>query len=181
MGCNVPKFYGLPKIHRPDTPLRPLVSSRGLVCYGLAKILTTIFKPLAGRSPHHIHITQDFVEQANKVTLITGECFSSYDVTALYASVPVESVLGIIKDPLEKHNTLRERTVLLVKDIILLLEFCLHNSYFSFQGQFYEQVEGVAMGSPVSHIVANLYMEYIEQKALRTATHPPQNIAQVCG
>ena len=37
-----------------------------------------------------------------------------------------------------------------VSDIILLLEFCLKNTYFSFQDQFYEQVEGAAMGSPVS-------------------------------
>ena len=41
--------------------------------------------------------------------------------------------------------------------------------YFSFQ----EQVEGAAMGSPVSPIVANLYMEYLEQKALSTAPTPP--------
>ena len=51
-----------------------------------------------------------------------------------------------------------------VSDIILPLEFCLKNTYFSFQDQFYEQVEGAAMGSPVSPIVANLYMEYLEQK-----------------
>ena len=60
------------------------------------------------------------------------------------------------------------------------MEFCFKNTYFSFQGQFYEQVEGAAMGSPVSPIVANLYMEYFEQKALSTAT-TPQNMAQVCG
>ena len=59
-----------------------------------------------------------------------------------------------------------------VGDIILLLEFCLKKTYFSFQGQFNEQVEGAAMGSPVSPIVANLYMEYLEQKALSTAPHP---------
>ena len=45
-------------------------------------------------------------------------------------------------------------------------EFCLKNMYFLFQDQFYEQVEGVAMGSPV--IVANLYMDYFEKKALST-------------
>ena len=61
-----------------------------------------------------------------------------------------------------------------VSDIILLLEFCLKNAYFSFQDQFYEQVEGAAMGSPVSPIVANLYMEYLEQKALSTAPNPPR-------
>ena len=37
----------------------------------------------------------------------------------------------------------------------------------SFQGQFYEQVQGAAMGSPVSSIVVNLYMEYFEY------CHPP--------
>ena len=52
-------------------------------------------------------------------------------------------------------------------------------SYFSFQDQFYEQVEGAAMGSPVSPIVANLYMEYLEQKALNTAP-TPEVLAQVC-
>ena len=52
--------------------------------------------------------------------------------------------------------------------------------YFSFQDQFYEQVKGVAMGSPVSPIVASLYMEYFEQKALITAPHS-QALAEVCG
>ena len=81
------------------------------------------------------------------------ECLSSYDVTALFTSVPVDPALVIIKDLLEKDSTLKERTVLPVKDIILLLEFCFKNTYFSFQGKYYEHVEGVTMGSPVSPIV----------------------------
>ena len=78
--------------------------------------------------------------------------------------IPIDPALGIIKDLLEKDNILKERTVLPVKDIILLLEFCVRNTYFSFQVQFYEQVEGAAMGSPVTSTVANLYMEYFKQK-----------------
>ena len=172
-GCVPPKFYGLPKIHKPDTPLRPIVSSCGSVTYGVAKELAKIIKPLVGKSPHHINSTQDFVEQVKHVTLGPGECLSSYDVSALFTSVPTDPALNIIKDLLEKDNTLKERIVLAVTDIILLLEFCLKNTYFSFQDQFYEQVEGAAMGSPVSPIVANLYMEYLEQKTLSTAPHCP--------
>ena len=97
------------------------------------------------------------------------EYLSSYGVTALFTSVPVDPAIGIIKNQLEKESTLKERTALLVKD---LLEFCLKNTYFSFQGQHYEHVEGEAMGSPVSPIVDNLYVEYFEQKALSTATPP---------
>ena len=80
----------------------------------------------------------------------------------------------MIKDLLVKDPTLKDRTVIGIDDIILLLECCLKNTYFSFQGQFFEQVEGVAMGSPVSPIVANLYMEYLEQKALSTAPPSPR-------
>ena len=70
-GCVPPKFYGLPKIHKPDTPLRPIVSSCGSVTYGVAKELAKILKPLVGKSPHHINSTQDFVEQVKHITLVT--------------------------------------------------------------------------------------------------------------
>ena len=90
------------------------------------------------------------------------------DVTVLLTSVPVEPASDIIKDLLEQDNTLKERTVLPVKNIIILLEFCLYNTYVSFQGQFYEQVEGAVMGSLISPIIASLYGEYLEQKALST-------------
>ena len=86
----------------------------------------------------------------------------------------------IIKDLLEKDPTLKDRTVLPVEDIILLLGFCLKSTYFSFLDQFYEQVEGVAMGSPVSPTVSNLYIEYFEQKALSTVLDS-QVLVQVCG
>ena len=173
-GCVPSKFYGLPKIHKPDTPLRPIVSSCGSVTYGVAKELAKILKPLVGKSPHHINSTQDFVEQVKHITLAPEECLSSYDVSALFTSVPIDPALNIIKDLLEKDHTLKERTVMEVRDIIHLLEFCLKNTYFSFQDQFYEQVEGAAMGSLVSPIVANLYMEYLEQKALSTDPTPPR-------
>ena len=172
---SLPKFYGLPKIHKPDTPLRPIVSSCGSVTYGVAKELAKILEPLVGKSPHHINSTQDFVEQTKHITLAQGECLSSYNVSSLFISVPVDPALNIIKDLLEKDHTLKDRTAVAVSDIILLLEFCLKNTYFSFQAQFYEQVEGAAMGSPLSPIVANLYIEYLEQKALQKVllhTHP---------
>ena len=126
----------------------------------MTKELAKILKPLAGKSPHHITSTQDFVEQAKQIKLEPGKSLSSYDVSALFTSVPIDPALYIIKDLLDKDTTLKERTVMEVSDITLILEFCLKNSYFSFQDQFYKQVEGAAMGSPVSPIVANLCMEY---------------------
>ena len=54
-GCVPPKFYGLPKIHKPDTPLRPIVSSCGSVTYGVAKELAKSSNPWFV-SPHTILI-----------------------------------------------------------------------------------------------------------------------------
>ena len=133
------------------------------ICYLWGgKELAKILKPLVGKSPHHINCTQDFVEQVKHITLVPGECLSSYDVSALFTSVPIDPALKIIKDLLVKDPTFKDRTVIGIDDIILLLEFCLKNTYFSFQGQFFEQVKGAAMGSPVSPKVANLYMEYLD-------------------
>ena len=40
-----PKLYGLPKIHKPEISLRPIVSSIGSPTYQLAKYVTTLITP----------------------------------------------------------------------------------------------------------------------------------------
>ena len=60
-----------------------------------------------------------------------------------------------------------------IQQITILLEFCLTNTYFLFQGKYFEQVQGAAMGSPISPFIANLLMEEFEVEALSTCPHPP--------
>ena len=69
---------------------------------------------------------------------------------------------------------LHQRTTMAVKHIHWLLEFCLTNTYFLFQGRLYEQKEGVAMGFPISPIVANIFMEDFENRALATSPCTPK-------
>ena len=95
------------------------MSSCGSVTYSVAKEPTKILKPLVGKSPYHINCAHDLVEQIKHINLAPGECLSSYDVSALFTSVPVDPVLKVIKDPLEKDPTLKERTVLPVETSLL--------------------------------------------------------------
>ena len=164
-GAGSPKFYGLPKIHKPGIPLRPIISGIGTVTYNTAKELAKILKPLVGLSKHHIHNTRDFVEQLKEVRLKKEESMVSYDVTALFTSVPIPPALKIIEEKLIQDKDLQQRTRMSIKHIIKLLDFCLRSTYFVFQGQYYEQVEGAAMGSPLSPIVANIYMKHFETKS----------------
>ena len=53
------------------------------------------------------------------------------------------------------------------------LEFCPTHTYFLFQGKYYEQVQGAAMGSPISPLIANIFMEEFEVKALNSFPYPP--------
>ena len=153
--------------------MRPIVSSIGAATYNTAKELANILKPLVEMSAHHVHNTKDFVDEIKEVKMEPGECITSYDVQALFTSVPITPVLEIIKERLTNDKELHKRTTMSVNHIIKLLEFCLNSTSFIYQGQFYQQIEGAAMGSPLSPIVANIYMEKFEEEALATAPHPP--------
>ena len=82
----------------------------------------------------------------------------SYDMSALFTSIPTCEAKKVIRDRLKKDKTLPTRCELNVDQLVTLLELCLDTTYFMFEGQFYRQTHGAAMGSPVSPIVANLYM-----------------------
>jgi hypothetical protein len=51
--ATIAKFYGLPKIHKDNNPLRPIVSLPGSPTYNLSKYLADILKPLVSTSRHH--------------------------------------------------------------------------------------------------------------------------------
>ena len=54
-------------------------------------------------------------------------------------------------------------------DVVQLLDFILTTTYFTFRDKIYRQLFGTAMGSPVSPIAANIFMEALEQKAIAAA------------
>ena len=97
----------------------------------------------------------------------------SYDVTALFTSIPIEDAVQVVQSRLERDPEVLDGCGLDVSQITTLLDKCLRSSYFMYDGEFYQQVQGAAMGSPVSPIVANLYMENFEVEALASAPNRP--------
>ena len=85
--------------------------------------------------------------------------------------MPIQPAINTIKTKLYQDKDLQQRTPMAIHQIISLLEFYLKSTYFVFQGRYYEQLEGAAMGSPISPMVANLCMEDFEAKGLSTAPH----------
>ncbi|XP_066263270.1 uncharacterized protein [Branchiostoma lanceolatum] len=171
---DTPKFYGLPKIHKVGAPLRPIISCIGSISYHVAKFVANIISPLVGKNQYYIKNSKHFVNKISELTVGEDEEMVSYDVTALFTSTPIQEAVDVIKERLKNDETLSERTNLNVTQVVELLRFCLTSTYFIFKGTYYQQVEGAAMGSPVSPIVANLFMEHFEEVAISTAPNPPK-------
>ena len=96
-GAGSPKCYGQPKIHKQGVPLRPIISSKGSVTYESAKELAKILKSLVGKCPHHVQNSKDFLDSIKDIKIKPEECIMSYDVSALFTSIPIETAINIIE------------------------------------------------------------------------------------
>ena len=105
-GAGPPKYYGLPKVHKPGMPFRPIISGIGSVTHATAKELSRIFKPLVGKSTHHVKNNMDFIQSLEGIQLKPEECMMSFDVEALFTSVPIAPAISIIKKQLEEDKDL---------------------------------------------------------------------------
>jgi hypothetical protein len=102
----------------------------------------------------------DFIDTIH--TLRTGprDILVSFDVVSLFTMVPIEEALRLLNQHFDEV-------------ILRLFRHVLTSSFLSFNGQFYEQTDGVAMGSLLSPVIANYLMEYFEEMALESATYKP--------
>jgi hypothetical protein len=77
----------------------------------------------------------------------------SFDVVSLFTRPPIKETMNRLGRHFEE-------------DILRLSLHVLTSSYFSFNGQFYRQIDSVAMGLSLSPVIANFYMEDFENAAL---------------
>ena len=168
-----PQLYGLPKIHKDNTLMRPIVSCIGTPTYNLAKTLAGIISPPAGRTFSYVRDSGDFIQKTKTIHMGDNDVLISFDVKSLFTKVPIDEALDVIGDRLETCDDPPD-TPLLIPMIQQLLRLCLTSTYFMWYEEFYEQTDGAAMGNPLSPIVANIYMEFFEKLALDTAAVKPK-------
>ena len=138
--------------------------------YQLSNWLASCHPSLA--THHHVKNSHNFPTFISEQTL-GYEIFLSFDVTLLFTNVPVDLACRVAKNQLTADTSLGDCTGLSLAQVVSLLHFCLNAIYLAYQGQFYQQSFGIAMGTPVSVTVADLIMEDVEQRALSTYLDPP--------
>ncbi|XP_078384814.1 uncharacterized protein LOC144667294 [Oculina patagonica] len=145
-----PRIYGLPKIHKADIPLRPIVSCVNTFAYDLSAYLANILSPLTGNPDFTVNNSAHFVSTISSETILNNEVMVSFDVESLFTNVPIDGAVQAALRKLEDDPSLADRTTLTPAQIADLLKFVLRSTYFQYNGSIYEQQEGAAMGSPVS-------------------------------
>ena len=166
-----PRRYGLPKIHKTNIPLRPIVSFIGSPTYALSKELASILFKLTGLSEHHVKNSEEFVKSVTSIKIEETEILVSFDVISLFTKIPVDLAIKVAQERLHKLQNLNELTKWSVKDICNGLQICLEATYLTFRKKFFKQIFGTAMGSQV--VVANLVMEDEETRAIEHLLTPP--------
>ncbi|XP_041469960.1 uncharacterized protein LOC121419573 [Lytechinus variegatus] len=164
-------LFGQPKMHKPNTPLRPMISIRGSPCYNTARHLANILQPLVSQTQHHVTNSKHFIDVISKTQLWPSDTLVSFDVVSLFTSVPVDQACDIIKQRLITDSDIASRTNLTPDQIHDLLLTCLNS--FKWRNNYYKQLQGAAMSSPLSPIIANIFMEHFEHQALKTADKLP--------
>ena len=86
----------------------------------------------------------------------------SFDVKLLFTSIPFTETIDIILDCV--YNCKEMSTILTKNETKKLLTLCTKNVQFTLNNEIYVQNNGVAMGSSLGPILANIFMMKIENK-----------------
>ena len=171
---QIPRAYGSPKIHKDGCPLREIVDSTNSVGKKIDKYVSKIIKTYTVNNPHGIKNSKDFIEKIQSQRLKEGEVMVSFDVVALYPSVPQDQALEILEEFLVNDKDLKSKTPIPWKELMMLFRTCLKKTYFSFNSKLYVQIDGLAIGASSSVFLAEIFMMRLEKKALMTFINPPE-------
>lgn len=159
-GSSFGILYGLPKVHKPDVPLRPILASYRTPNYKLAKFLVPLLESLTSNKytvTNSEHFKQRILPQDSDLFM------ASFDVESLFTNIPVRDPIDIILDKLfptpdsSYHNFSRSH-------FKMFLELAVLDTAFIFNGVLFRQIEGMAMGSPLGPTFANIFMCSLEEQ-----------------
>lgn len=158
IGSQPPRLYGLSKIHKPNVPLRPVLSMPGSAYHPIAEKVTEWLSVVEECQINSS--TKEIVEKLKDIKLQEDEVIISFDVVSLYTNVPVQEAIDIsttllysgkYKEPPIDKESFKKLLTICVKDVIMLTN-----------DGFYRQKDGLAMGSSPSPMLANAWMSQFE-------------------
>ncbi|GJQ70088.1 hypothetical protein Trydic_g22564 [Trypoxylus dichotomus] len=106
------------------------------------------------------------VELIFEITIQPTDLLVSFEATSLFTQVPIPDSLNFIEELLEQVNK--------SPDLARLIDKSLTSIYFAFQGEFFKQISGAAVGFSFSPVVANIFLESFESDSLENLHLTPK-------
>ena len=155
---SIPTLYGLPKTHKDNIPLRPNLSSTGSYNHECATWLSEILTPLR----HHLSSLKDTFDFFEKIKNLTPgkKLMASLDVKSLFTNVPVNFTFGLILNNIF-NNGAKDFNRLNRQQMKKLLTWTCKGTVFQVEGNIYKQTEGIAMGSTIAPLMADVCMNWV--------------------
>ncbi|CAF1488392.1 unnamed protein product [Adineta steineri] len=168
-------LYYLPKAHKPSTPLRPIISGLKHPTLKISKFLDDLLRPLFNQMASKTTITCGFelikhLQKWSSLNLYKETSLCTIDIVDLYTMIPQVAGVMALKKMLN-HLQLQKIGELTTDTIIQLARFVMENNYFKYKDEYYHQIRGGAMGSPLTLTIANCYMFFFEQSIIRQITN----------
>ncbi|VDO51390.1 unnamed protein product [Schistosoma margrebowiei] len=159
-GSRLPHMYGLPKVHKHDVPLRPILSMINSPYHKVARWLAEKLEPVHRRlATYTLKDPFQFADRLNR-TNVADKFMVSFDVTSLFTNIPLLETIDII---CQNYDLLP----LPAPEFKKLLLMCTTDVQFQFNNTIYRQIDSVAMGSPLGPILANIFMGSLENMVLK--------------
>lgn len=171
-----PKFYGLPKTHKPDYPLRPITSTIGSIGYELASFLASFLKSFDELDPSHIINSLQLKQFLDTLDMPTGHILVSFDVVSMFTNIPVGIALRSVRKRMLSMKCNHKIVNLVYRSLEFILTDC---AFFSAGGAMYRQIRGLAMGSPLSPILSRFVMSDLIWA--RVTARPDMEVAPFLG
>ena len=112
---------------------------------------------------HSIKNSIEFINKIQNINIKKSYKIASLDIVNLYTNIPVTETICLVKENLMNSHNLNSQQI---NEIIKLLTTVLPQNYFTYNGKFYTQNKGLAMGSPLSGFLADIYLHNYEEKYL---------------
>lgn len=178
---SIPTMYGLPKTHKAGIPLRPILSMAGCFNHAFAKWIGKRLERLReAKSIARDSFSLGFLGSPN----LTDGYFVSYDVVSLFTNIPLDQTIDLTLNQLYPRNSgvpaKDQRFAGMSKTIFKRsLDWCLRNNTFIFDGKYYVQTDGIAMGSPLAPILADIFMNHVLESKITRESDGNNNFLDV--
>jgi hypothetical protein len=160
---TAPKIRDLIKIHKEDSPIRPVVNWKNTPAYKLArslvkKLQTHVALPYA----FNIKNTIQLINGLKNIPFNQNLRLALFDISNMYTNIPTEELLTITESTC-KNNNVEEG---LKCDILKLLNVVIYQNDFQFMDKTYVQHDGLAMGAPTSSILSEFYLQHLKNSKI---------------